>query len=115
MGWYADCSEVWESSLIIYIYYSFHSNTLIMYDIIYIIIILSPIYILSIMYNLYFIIILYIDMSSIIVHITCIHHYNVCDSYINCILLFHLNMQYHYIAFVLSSLEDYTSSCYVLH
>ena len=58
----------------------------------------------------YLIKMLYIDVLSIILHDTCIHHSNVCDIYRNsCILLFNLYMQCHYIAFLLILLEYYTS------
>ena len=51
------------------------------------------------------IIMVYIDMLSIIVHATCIHHSNVCNIYRNsCILVFNLYMQYHDIIFILISL-----------
>ena len=63
-------------------------------------------YILRIMYIFYLIIMLYIDMLYIILHDTCIHHFNVCDIYRNsCILLFNLYMQCHYIAFLMILLE----------
>ena len=77
-------------------------------------------YILPIIYFYYLIIMLYIDMLSIILHDTCIHHSNVCDIERNsCSLLFNLYMQCHYIAFLLILLAYYTSSYifreYILH
>ena len=63
---------------------------------------------------------LYIDMVSITLHDTCIHHSNVCHIDRNSFtLLFNLYMQCHYIVFVLILLEYYTSSyifsVFILH
>ena len=97
-------------TLIIDILY-IHNNTLNIYDILCIIIILCTLYIAYYVNFYYFIIMLYIDMLSVILHDICIYHYDVFDIYRNsCILLFNLYMQYHYIAFVLILLEYFTSS-----
>ena len=67
-----------------------------------------------------YLIMLYIDMLSITLHDSCIHHYNGCAIDIHsCTLLYYSYMQYHYIAFLLILLEYYTSSyifrVYILH